>query len=147
MSVYGDILDAVKTVVQGLSLANLPPASVVVRKTPVYLAEHDPVPLVVISPVLEGLDGLAFGDQAFTTYEVRVTVYHEAAFNWEALDWLLDVRERIRKALFVTTLAGAPTVMDAAWLPQPTYDAAGLSAGVDVSRQGFVYTSSEGRTT
>lgn len=143
MSVYGDILTAVKTRLQDLDL--VADEQVAVRKRPVYLAEHDAPPMIVVSPNLDLPDGDQFSGGLFVGYEVWVTLYHEAGFAWEVLSWLLDAREDVRQALHVVGLAGASTVFDGEWLPNPAYDVPALPAGVDVSRMAFRYTSAEAR--
>jgi hypothetical protein len=145
VSVYGDILDAVKAKVDGLGLQHLPAASVVLRKAAVYLAEHDAIPLLVVAPVMDEMQELQFDGNGFFRYEVRLTVYHESGLDWRVTDWLLGVRESLRNALFQPTLAGASTVFDCDWNPGPVYDAGVLPVGVDVSRMSFVFTSSEAR--
>ena len=145
MSTYRDILEAVQSRVWALAIENLPTPSVVLRKDPVYLAEHDPLPLLVISPVIDGVGELQFNNNGFFEYEVRLTLYHETGVSWALGAWLLDMRQTLRRSLFTTSLTGASTVFDGRWNPTPLYDVGLLRSGVDVMRMSFTYTSSEAR--
>lgn len=145
MSSYWDVLTSAQAVVQGLNLTGVLTEQVRVRKKPVYLAEHDTLPLVVLSPQQEGVEQLAFGNYGVFVFPVLVTVIQESALRWEDLQWLLEARESIRRALHKTAL-GSTSVFDCDYDPAPVYDAAALNAGFDVSTMAFAFKTQEDRS-
>lgn len=145
-STYLDILQGAKAVIGGLGLTGILADQIRVRKRPVYLAEQDTLPLIVVSPTQEGIELLTFGSQGIFLFGAMVTIVQESALRWEDLDFLLEARQKIRRALHKTSMTGVSAVMDCDYDPSPAYDAAALNAGFDVSTMGFTFKAQEARS-
>lgn len=146
MSVYGDILTAVETLVSALS-GFTTSGQVRVRKRLSFIAGKDPLPFVCICPLTERLE---MGDTTFRKekydYPVIVAVIQESNLVLHNPAWQLDARQRIRKALRVTTLSGVSEVYDVVgYDPSPVFDVSAIDAAFDVSVQEFTYRASESR--
>ena len=112
MSVYNDILDAVVTGIQALSL--VASGQVVKRKLPKAQEELDTLPLICVAPADEKprTKQISFGDTQ-VTYPVEVGIVR--ANNGDQLtgldasaDWLQKIRQRFGSP----TLVGVTAVFD-----------------------------------
>ncbi len=147
MSVYSDILTAVKTVLDADS--DLSGVTFAIRKRPFFSREHgDSYPLVTISPAAESYAGGTMKGQVRLRYTVTVCLWNNEAFAVESEANVLSItdrREAIRKALHRGTLSGVTEVIDVDYDPSPALDLSGLDQVSDVSVQQFRFITSEDR--
>lgn len=111
MSVYFDILNALKTRVESAVSTN---ATVALRKRPVMLS-GDPFPMVVISPSEDGeiIEQETFNKNVTYIYPVVVVMYLVGDRNQDlAVEGYLSLRQTIRNAIYQPLLGGAGTVYD-----------------------------------
>lgn len=111
MSIYYDILNALKTKIVGVA-GSIP---VQIRKRPVFLV-NDALPSIVISPddtKGEVIEYEAFCKQVTYIYPVVVTLF-EVGNRIQEIDTIntLDLREQIRNSIYQPTLAGQNTIYD-----------------------------------
>lgn len=147
MSVYSDILTAVKTVLDADTGLN--GVTFAIRKRPFFSLDHgDSYPLCTISPASETYAGGTMKGQVRLKYPVTVALWNDDGFAIESEAAVLSVtdrREAIRKALHRGTLSGVSAVIDVDYDPSPALALAGLDQVADVSLQQFWFTTSEGR--
>lgn len=111
MSVYFDILNALKTRVQSAVSGS---ATVALRKRPVMLT-GDPFPMVVIAPTDDGeiIEQETFNKGVTYIYPVIVALYlvgdREQSLEVEGY---LSLRQTLRNAIYQPLLSGAGTVYD-----------------------------------
>lgn len=144
MSVFFDILLAVKTRLQGISGA----PAIHVRKRAVFL-ESDTLPTIVVSPASEkvGLD--AFNRFVGYDYTVQVTLVQAGnrVYENDASDWL-SLRQSIRNVLYQPTLTGVAGVIGMELDMQPAIEAvAGNVVNYDISGMTITYRVLEERLT
>jgi hypothetical protein len=147
MSVRGDIADAGRAVIRALAIPGLATSAVVIRKGFV----HDPGLEAARQVVLVSEDEIYLeettGDGLTLGYPLTVGIVMERGIREEQAKWLWDVRQALRKALFVTGFAGAPTVHNCEEFdPRPGVDVSSWADAYDVSAMRFTYRSDEGRT-
>ena len=145
MATHLDILNAVKGTVQGLAVTG----TVVVRKQPFWVSEHDSFPLICLSPEAEQIESLTFENIAFIDYPVVVMHVIRRGSSPESQAEILEqleFREKVRLALWRPSLAGVDAVMDCNYEPEPPFDMSGLDQTFDVSLQLFTFRTSEARS-
>lgn len=145
-SVYGQILDAVKTqivTIVGLTTAN----QVVVRKRLAYVRGTDTVfPFVCIAPTVERLADSYMTNGDMIDYPVQVAIIEQGNLSLLTPDTMLYLREQIRQKLRRPTLSGASAVFDTTgYDPSPAFDLQGFDSNLEVSVQEFTYRSDEPR--
>lgn len=152
MSVFWDATNA------AFAAAGLLPAlgsrTVALRPRPLYLPALDAAPLLIISPDptrWERVAGLTLKDGADNNvlyqWPVLASLVLADAADVTQTRWLLDMRDALRKALWVTALAGAAEVYDCDYEPNPKgVDVSGLSEASFFSVQQFTYSIRGGRT-
>lgn len=149
MSAYWDILSAARTVLA--ALPGMSGVTFVIRKR-LYAdpnADRDSLPLGVLAPESEDINGLTFSNQAFVDYPVLFGLFHagnHAVGDTTTLQSELDKRDAARKALHKPSLSGVATVFDANYDPAPVVDLQGQDNLFDVSVQRFVFRNSEDRS-
>jgi hypothetical protein len=146
VSIYWDVLAAVRAKVVGLSLPGVMPGQVVIRKKPAFVQEVDQQPLVCLCPRAERPAGEHFGNELWMDYPVIVATIRENKLALHDVQRILDSREDIRLALHKPYLDGAPTVFDSDYNPEPVFDLGALANAYDVSLQEFVFRSNETRS-
>lgn len=145
MSIYFDILEAVKQRVVGVSNEIEP----VIRKRPILLAT-DPIPAIIISPGpgAETVGQEMFGGGVEYLYPVTVTIVAASDRVTEIeVHGMLDLRERIRQAMYQPLLAGVASVRNTTIDLDPSYStAAGPSTVYDVTAIRLTFSSIENRS-
>jgi len=149
VATYWDVLDAVRTVVQGLSALDGVP--VVIRKWPGFLALQGSVREVVIAPrrdLAEVMAELQFSGNAWIDYEVFVILVTEARYDEETLQWRLNRRLELRQALYETDAVASevPAQFDVDYDPSPSIDTSSLPETLDWTAQKYTYRTSEARS-
>lgn len=147
MSIYSDILTAVKTVLD--ADAGLDGVTFTIRKRPFFSREHgDSYPLCTISPASEKYAGGTMKGLVRLKYPVTVCLWNAERFAVESEADVLSVtdrREAVRKALHKGDLSGVSAVVDVDYDPSPALLLSGLDNVSDVSVQQFWFTTSEDR--
>lgn len=145
-SVYGQILDAVKTLV-----ATIPSLStagqVVVRKRLAYLSQYDTtLPFVCIAPTVERYADSYMSNADLIDYPVQIAIIQQGNLGLLVPDTMLYLREQIRQKLRTPTLSGAAAVYDVVgYDPNPAFDMQGFDAALEVSVQQLTYRAAETR--
>jgi hypothetical protein len=145
MSIYFDILEAVKQRVTSVSNEITP----VIRKRPILLAT-DAIPAIIISP---GPGAETVGDEMFSRtvqylYPVTITIVMASDRVTEVEVYgTLELRERIRHAVYQPLLNGVASVLNTTIDLDPPYStAAGPSTVYDVTAIRLTFTSTETRS-
>ncbi len=145
MSIYFDILEAVKQRVLGASNEIMP----VIRKRPILLAT-DAIPAIVISPGpgAETIGLEAFGQVVEYLYPVTITIVMASDRVTEVEVYgALELRERIRQAMYQPLLAGVASVLNTTIDLDPPYStAAGPNTVYDVTAIRLTFSSNEHRS-
>lgn len=126
---------AAKTVIEGLELPGLPPASIIVRKLPHHDPKQDPKPAVIISTHLPTQHNPATNLSDDIAYPVTVNFVSASNAN-KTLNQgrMLSWRERVRKAFHQKRLSGVDSVWICTIPPSPPFDPAWFNGGMrDVS--------------
>lgn len=149
MATYWDVLDAVRTVVQGLS--GLDGAEVSINKWPGFNPLMGSIRGVLIAPndrLAEKIAELQFDANCWKDYEVFVIVVAEARFDEETIKWRMDRRSDIWNALFKPTalVASVSDEFDVKYDPEPGgVDGASFPETLDWTAMKFTYRTSEAR--
>jgi hypothetical protein len=109
------------------------------------LTERQPGLIVVSEP--EKVSELLFGNRACVLYPILVVLVRQRSLRAAAARYEDDVREAVRKTLYVPTLAGVAGVWNVKYDPAPTFDRTSWGNIYDVSGQRFSYVSDERRAT
>lgn len=145
MSVYFDILEAVKQRVLGASNEITP----IIRKRPMLLAT-DTIPAIIISPGpgAETIGLEAFGQVVEYLYPVTITLVMASDRVTEVEVYgALELRERIRQAMYQPLLAGVASVLNTTIDLDPPYStAAGPNTVYDVTAIRLTFSSTEHRS-
>ena len=145
MSIYFDILEAVRQRVLGASNEITP----IIRKRPMLLAT-DTIPAIIISPGpgAETIGLEAFGQVVEYLYPVTITLVMASDRVTEVEVYgALELRERIRQAMYQPLLAGVASVLNTTIDLDPPYStAAGPNTVYDVTAIRLTFTSSEHRS-
>lgn len=149
MSVYSDILSAVKTKVEGSGVFASTPIPVSIRKRAFFSASHgDTPPAVMIAPGEERIHSLYMPDGVWVDYPVHVLLVSAeggALGNATELQYQLDRRQELRALLWKSSLSGVSAVFDCDYDPHPAFDLGGLDKLYDVSVQLFTFRAKETR--
>jgi len=145
-SVYGQILDAVKTLVSTISGLDTA-GQVVVRKRLAFLKQYDTtLPFVCIAPTVERLADSYMPNSDMIDYPVQIAIVQEGKLGLLTPDTMLYLREKIRQKLRTPTLSGASAVYDVVeYDPSPAFDMQGFDAELEISVQQMVYRAVETR--
>jgi hypothetical protein len=145
MSTYFDILEAVKQRVIGCCDDITP----VIRKRPILLAS-DGLPAIIISP---GPGAETVGEEMFSRtvqylYPVTITLVSASDRVTEVdVHGILDLRERIRQAVYQPLLDGVASIVNTTIdLDPPFSTAAGPSTVYDVTAIRLTFTATEQRS-
>jgi hypothetical protein len=145
MSIYFDILEAVRQRVLGASNEITP----IIRKRPMLLAT-DTIPAIIISPGpgAETIGLEAFGQVVEYLYPVTITLVMASDRVTEVEVYgALELRERIRQAMYQPLLAGVASVLNTTIDLDPPYStAAGPNTVYDVTAIRLTFTSTEHRS-
>ena len=145
MSIYFDILEAVKQRVLGASNEITP----IIRKRPMLLAT-DTIPAIIISPGpgAETIGLEAFGQVVEYLYPVTITLVMASDRVTEVeVSGALELRERIRQAMYQPLLAGVASVLNTTIDLDPPYStAAGPNTVYDVTAIRLTFSSTEHRS-
>jgi len=145
MSIYFDILEAVKQRVLSASNEIMP----VIRKRPILLAT-DVIPAIIISPGpgAETIGLEAFGQVVEYLYPVTITLVMASDRVTEVEVYgALELRERIRQAMYQPLLAGVASVLNTTIDLDPPYStAAGPNTVYDVTAIRLTFSSTEHRS-
>lgn len=145
MSIYFDILEAVKQRVLSASNEIMP----VIRKRPILLAT-DAIPAIVISPGpgAETIGLEAFGQVVEYLYPVTITLVMASDRVTEVEVYgALELRERIRQAMYQPLLEGVASVLNTTIDLDPPYStAAGPNTVYDVTAIRLTFSSTEHRS-
>ena len=145
MSIYFDILEAVKQRVLGASNEITP----IIRKRPMLLAT-DTIPAIIISPGpgAETIGLEAFGAVVEYLYPVTITLVMASDRVTEVEVYgALELRERIRQAMYQPLLAGVASVLNTTIDLDPPYStAAGPNTVYDVTAIRLTFSSHEHRS-
>lgn len=145
MSIYFDILEAVRQRVLGASNEITP----IIRKRPMLLAT-DTIPAIIISPGpgAETIGLEAFGQVVEYLYPVTITLVMASDRVTEVEVYgALELRERIRQAMYQPLLAGVASVLNTTIDLDPPYStAAGPSTVYDVTAIRLTFSSTEHRS-
>lgn len=154
-SLFLDILNAVKSVIDTLSLTdwNSNAVPTIVRKTAAYRQQVDASyrpPTIFISPSHKGeqIKLLTFGDYIHPIYSVDV--FTVAAGNQDLnvhIDYYLSWRQTLRRAFQGPTLSGVSAVWDTNMKPGSALDEATISKNYDVLLLTIEFQTSEQRLT
>lgn len=145
MSIYFDILEAVRQRVLGASNEITP----IIRKRPMLLAT-DTIPAIIISPGpgAETIGMEAFGQVVEYLYPVTITLVMASDRVTEVEVYgALELRERIRQAMYQPLLAGVASVLNTTIDLDPPYStAAGPNTVYDVTAIRLTFSSTEHRS-
>lgn len=145
MSIYFDILEAVRQRVLGASNEITP----IIRKRPMLLAT-DTIPAIIISPGpgAETIGLEAFGAVVEYLYPVTITLVMASDRVTEVEVYgALELRERIRQAMYQPLLAGVASVLNTTIDLDPPYStAAGPNTVYDVTAIRLTFSSTEHRS-
>jgi hypothetical protein len=145
MSIYFDILEAVRQRVLGASNEITP----IIRKRPMLLAT-DTIPAIIISPGpgAETIGLEAFGQVVEYLYPVTITLVMASDRVTEVEVYgALELRERIRQAMYQPLLAGVASVLNTTIDLDPPYStAAGPNTVYDVTAIRLTFSSTEHRS-
>lgn len=145
MSIYFDILEAVRQRVLGASNEITP----IIRKRPMLLAT-DTIPAIIISPGpgAETVGMEAFGQVVEYLYPVTITLVMASDRVTEVEVYgALELRERIRQAMYQPLLAGVASVLNTTIDLDPPYStAAGPHTVYDVTAIRLTFSSTEHRS-
>ncbi len=148
-NIYFSILQAVGAVCASVAGIN----EVSVRSKPLQLDGVDPLPHAIVwpGPGAEKIDELQFGPgpaqgfRAFILYPVTIALLTSGNRKVATdLSAYMDLRERLRNALFKPLLGGAVTVFDVDLEPRDVFDLEAFTKGnFDVTGFTYFFKSSE----
>jgi hypothetical protein len=151
MSVYRDILAAVKTIIQALSLSGFDD-NVVIRKKP-HITKHDGITdtqgIIVISPSAEIIAEEYTENLENINYPVHITFAQggNGVLNVQATEQLLDARESVRRALHKPSLSGVSSVIDTQVFMSRAFNPGLFGVNYDASQLTVIFKSTEARET
>lgn len=142
-SVFGDILVAVETRIDGIT----DHPTIYIRKKPILLPE-DIIPCIIISPGREQIVEENFDAVVWYEYEVQITHIRAGDREYGRDDTLalLELRQSIRNTLYQVLLPGAQSIDVKMALNPPFEVASGKMANYDISGYIMKYKVVEART-
>lgn len=151
MSIQWTITTAVEDVLAAMAGFGMPGVTMFkVQKRPFFSADHGhTLPFVAICPMKERILEQTMANRIVTGYPVVVAILQAFGSTWEnetQLQWQLDRREEVWLALWKNSLAGATTVFNTDYEPDPVFDLQGLDRHHDVSLQLFLFHSNQARS-
>jgi len=138
------VVQAVRTVLAGLGLPKIAAAEIRVRRR-FERDGHDTAPSVIVVGELEEVEEDESSGLSLFVYGVLVGLLSPRDNTTDWAQWEKDTRQMIRNALDVGKLAGAPTVCNGDYEPQPAVNLASWAENFEVVVQRFRYWSDEGR--
>ncbi len=147
MSIAFTIAAAAKAVLAGRS--ELDGVTIDIREPAEADATKDAFPLLVITIEAEDVEDEEFGNVAHVAYPLKFTLFQKGNLqpaNQTSIQRKWDVREAVRLALHKPGLAGASTVLDSRYEPNPSYDVAAHGDNMRISRQRITFVSHEPRS-
>lgn len=144
MSVQGDLLRAIKATIE--SVTGLSGHEVRIRKKIEYRKRHDERPLILIMPETERIAAYHMPNAVHIDYPITVAAIDQNRMILEDVDVTPDVRQLIRRALYVTTFDAVSEVYDiVSYDPSPPFPPGAVDQAFDVSLQRFTYRAIETR--
>ncbi len=148
MSVYRDILAAVKSGIDSLSLDGF--SKVAIRKRPhiVRTDFEDGSGLIIVSPSAEIVAEEYTENTENIDYPVHVTFVQagDGIVNVDATNQLLDAREDVRRKFHITTLAGVSSVIDVRVFLSRAFDPFLFGVNYDAGQLTMIFKSEEVRS-
>lgn len=148
MSVYRDILAAVKTGIDGLTLTGF--SKTEIRKRP-HIARtdlSDGEGLIIVSPSAEIIAEEYTENVENIDYPVHVTFVQagDGVVNVQATNDLLDAREAVRRHFHITSLTGVASVIDVRVFLSRAFDPFLFGVNYDASQLTLIFKSTEVRS-
>jgi hypothetical protein len=142
MSVAWDVLTSVQTILQGLSLANVDPAEIRIRRR-FERDGRDVAPGIIIVGELEEVEEETSSGLILLIYPVIVGLLTPRDNNPDWAQWEKTMRQTIRQALYVPALPGVASICNVDYLPQPAVNLESWGDSYEVLAQRFRYWSDE----
>jgi hypothetical protein len=147
MSVGWDVVAAVESLLTASVVGLSPVLTVVVQDEFVHDVGFTKVNTLVVTGEDEEEREVSSGGRILLAYPVMVGLILPRGIRREQTQYRKDVRQAVRRALYVTSLAGAATVRDClSYEPTPPFDRASWGDVFRVTAQRFTYLSDEART-
>jgi hypothetical protein len=146
VSIGWDVVTAVEALIR-VAVADLsPPPSVVVQDELAHDTGYAAVPSLIVVGEDEGERELESSKRIMLAYPILVGFVAARGLRREQTQYRKDVRQAVRRALYVTKLAGVPAVVDCeTYEATPAFDASSWGDSFKVTAQRFVYLSDEPR--
>lgn len=139
------ILTSVQSTIQGI--AGFSGITVAIREKPFCSTDHgDTLPLVVISPGKESVNGYHMPNGVWIDWPILVSIFQEKSGSVEdatAMQWRVTRRWELFQALAVSTLSGLTNLLGFDYNASPLVDGVVLAGHIKVSHQEFTYRSNE----